>query len=249
MENENSENQLHLPRGKLSVVLLSTLIAVSVVGFLLGRSQPYIDIKEKSEQHFYEGDYPDAPSYEEIGAMRRKLNASVINPDVLLMHKKLFPEYTEAEIKQAFEKRFQRRAYDGAPPVIPHNVFGRSPKDCMTCHRQGYKIGDKIASLVPHPIYPNCLQCHVVAKRPEFAGKAVTINLFSGMKYPEKGNRAWKGAPPLVPHSLQMRNNCLACHGATAKAGLRSSHPERKSCLQCHLPSSGLNKEFFKNRK
>ena len=43
------------------------------------------------------------------------------------------------------------------------------------------------------------------------------------------------GSPPPIPHALQMRENCLACHaGPGAVLEIRSTHPERWNCRQCH---------------
>jgi hypothetical protein len=43
------------------------------------------------------------------------------------------------------------------------------------------------------------------------------------------------GSPPPIPHALQMRENCRACHaGPGAVSGLRTTHPERVTCRQCH---------------
>ena len=45
------------------------------------------------------------------------------------------------------------RMYDGAPPQIPHSLAGLQGL-CLGCHLE-------VATLVPHPDRPNCLQCHV----------------------------------------------------------------------------------------
>ena len=47
-------------------------------------------------------------------------------------------------------------------------------------------------------------------------------------------------SPPTIPHTLQLRENCLACHGgAASRVEIRTSHPERPRCRQCHVPESG----------
>ena len=41
--------------------------------------------------------------------------------------------------------------------------------------------------------------------------------------------------PPPIPHDLELRENCLACHGGPAAvAAIRTTHPERANCRQCH---------------
>ena len=43
-------------------------------------------------------------------------------------------------------------------------------------------------------------------------------------------------SPPAIPHDLQLRGNCLACHsGPAAVAQIRVAHPERADCRQCHV--------------
>ena len=40
----------------------------------------------------------------------------------------------------------------------------------------------------------------------------------------------------MIPHDLQLRGNCLACHaGPAAVEEIRTAHPERTNCRQCHL--------------
>ena len=51
------------------------------------------------------------------------------------------------------------------------------------------------------------------------------------------GDRATPGAPPRIPHRVLMRENCLACHdGPGAREAVRTDHPERSRCRQCHVP-------------
>lgn len=49
------------------------------------------------------------------------------------------------------------RAYEGAPPVIPHDAEARKGM-CLVCHEFGV-VG---APIVPHPSRNHfCLQCHI----------------------------------------------------------------------------------------
>jgi nitrate reductase cytochrome c-type subunit len=63
---------------------------------------------------------------------------------------------------------------------------------------------------------------------------------FNGMPQgPWRGGRFYEGAPPTIPHPLQLRENCLACHaGPASRPEIRTSHPERARCRQCHVPQS-----------
>lgn len=131
---------------------------------------------------------------------------------------------------------YSRRAYPGAPPMIPHDVEDERTiggNDCLSCHRDGGfapSIGE-YAPVTPHPDYLNCRQCHVPQNTPRvFRG-----NSFRSETPPEI-DRSWlEGSPPQIPHSLQLRENCLSCHaGPGAVVEIRSDHPERVNCRQCH---------------
>ena len=60
---------------------------------------------------------------------------------------------------------------------------------------------------------------------------------FEGYEVLIAGDRATAGAPPRIPHRLLMRENCVACHdGPAAREEIRTDHPERDRCRQCHVP-------------
>ncbi len=137
--------------------------------------------------------------------------------------------------------RETRRAYNGAPPTVPHPIDQLNSAACMACHAEGLRSKSLRAGKMPHPYYSNCTQCHV-EKHAEFTVASASFeNTFQGTKAPTAGSRAYVGAPPVVPHSTWMRNDCLACHGRTAAPGMESTHPWRANCLQCHSESSQLN--------
>jgi cytochrome c-type protein NapB len=136
-------------------------------------------------------------------------------------------------------ERATTRAYDGAPPPIPHDA---SLGACVACHDDTGTViaGIGVAPASPHGLaaaagaMQRCRQCHVPA-----ATQALFVNTrFTGVRQgPWRGTRATPGAPPTIPHSLQLRENCLACHsGPAARAEVRTSHPERLRCRQCHVP-------------
>ena len=128
-----------------------------------------------------------------------------------------------------------RRAFPGAPPVIPHPIEAGS---CLGCHKDGgYAPGLKAYTPVtPHPQYTNCQQCHVSeSKTPLFVNTT-----FAKPSPPEIDNHSLPGAPPPIPHTLQLRENCNACHaGPAAVAEIRTPHPERTNCRQCHVQQNG----------
>jgi cytochrome c-type protein NapB len=126
------------------------------------------------------------------------------------------------------------RAYDGAPPIIPHQVEELGRNDCMSCHGAGdARLNGTPATITPHPELENCRQCHVTQNDP---GLFATSG-FDPTPYP-LGAQAHALAPLQIPHPLTMRENCLGCHGDPAKPEvLLTTHPERENCQQCHVPA------------
>jgi cytochrome c-type protein NapB len=154
------------------------------------------------------------------------------------------------------------RAYPGAPPRVPH---GLTPSEfrtggCNTCHeRGGYSQRfEAYVPVTPHPEMGACLQCHVgnaqlmAIPLPNTDPSArcrqchtapgggarwtdSTLN-WKTMAWPDVRPITRDSEPPPIPHSLAMRANCLACHSApSAVEELRTPHPERANCRQCHL--------------
>jgi len=149
---------------------------------------------------------------------------------------------TDADRERVIAERAELRAYDGAPPLVPHAVT-QQHMDCAACHLGGAAIGDKIAPRMSHAVYASCTQCHVPKDDPRPAQLPVTQpgNSFVGLAAPMRGERAWVGAPPTIPHTTTMRSECNSCHGPAGKVGLRTPHAVRTSCTQCHTPSALLD--------
>lgn len=140
---------------------------------------------------------------------------------------------------RAMEQRNALRAYEGAPPVIPHPIADLNVQTCRACHAQGLEAGDKVARMVSHTYLTNCTQCHVEASGALFEGKAFTQNSFVGLRASGYGGtRAWASAPPVIPHTTFMRTNCVSCHGQYGYDGWRPDHLSRTNCAQCHAPAA-----------
>jgi nitrate reductase (cytochrome), electron transfer subunit len=157
---------------------------------------------------------------------------------------------TAAARTAAREKRAANRAYDGAPPTIPHPIDQLSSMSCLACHDQGAVIKDRVATKISHPHWGSCTQCHVPATGIGLAlspglDSAFPQNDFRGVFPPPEGNRAYPEAPPTIPHAVSLRKNCLSCHGPTGEIALRTTHPERQSCMQCHAPSAHLDQHIL----
>ena len=136
--------------------------------------------------------------------------------------------------------RASRRSYEGAPPPLGHSaIFGEGSKSCLDCHRDGMRIGDRVARPMAHAELGECLQCHVESAHREFGPGAAPVTSFEGAR--SGGGSAETlplGMPPPMPHGLVMRGRCLSCHGEYGYEGLRTTHPRRAQCVQCHVGSS-----------
>ncbi|MDP1569242.1 MAG: hypothetical protein Q8L86_04495 [Vicinamibacterales bacterium] len=138
--------------------------------------------------------------------------------------------------------RAERRAYDGAPPVVPHVMDPQSSASCVACHGAGLTVGTRVAPVMPHPPWASCAQCHVEGDNVRLPGGLEVDNAFVGMRpRGAGGGRAWAGAPPVMPHTTHNRDDCASCHGVWGAPGLRTTHPERQSCTQCHAPGAELD--------
>jgi cytochrome c-type protein NapB len=154
------------------------------------------------------------------------------------------------------------RAYPGAPPRIPHEL---TPDEfragaCNTCHeRGGYsRRFEAYVPVTPHPGNGLCLQCHVGADEvmavplvgPDANRRCRQCHGAGGkpradadisldwrtMAWPQPAPTTPGRTLPPIPHDLQSRGNCVACHaGPAAVAEIRTAHPEWANCRQCHV--------------
>lgn len=168
-------------------------------------------------------------------------------------------------------KTFQYlRAYPGAPPRIPH---GFTPTEfrtgaCQTCHERG-GYSRRFAAYVPvtpHPEMGICLQCHALDEAvtgislpssdpnnrcPQCHGLGGapppydTVLNWRATAWPRVSRRTPDRGPPPIPHDVRGRGNCLPCHaGPGAVAEIRTGHPERADCRQCHVATAIHAGEF-----
>lgn len=137
--------------------------------------------------------------------------------------------------------RTARRAFNGAPPVIPHAVEQTDDAACYACHGEGARVGQRTANRMSHGLLVNCMQCHAAPPPKPFAHlDTEAANTFVGLSTPTSGERAFPGSPPVIPHSTWMREICLSCHGVAGWPGLEVTHRWRTNCRQCHASSAQL---------
>lgn len=161
------------------------------------------------------------------------------------------------------------RGYEGAPPRIPHSLSADEFRTdaCRTCHeRGGYSVRfSAYVPLTPHPDRGICLQCHVGvdavmgttdpgadpnSRCPLCHGpsggppRADATLTWPTTIWPTLSQKTPDRSPPPIPHDLPFRENCLTCHaGPAAVAEIRTAHPERANCRQCHVtlnPEAGV---------
>jgi cytochrome c-type protein NapB len=156
------------------------------------------------------------------------------------------------------------RAFPGAPPRVPHGLTADEfrTESCNVCHQRGGWVArfGTYAPVSPHPEYGACLQCHVprdeLVDRPLPSGEDDVVCLqchvnpdarppslvaldWQPAAWPLTGLQAAEGSPHLIPHAVESRGSCLSCHsGPGAVVELRTNHPERVNCRQCHVPAA-----------
>ena len=140
-----------------------------------------------------------------------------------------------APSKRTLAVYYSRRAYPGAPPIIPHPIDdgGALERGCLACHVDGGWAPrfQAYTPVVPHPELSSCRQCHV----PPAAPGSFRPTTWETLPGPRIDRSALPGSPPPIPHGLQMRENCVACHGGPAAVvEIRTTHPDRVNCRQCH---------------
>ena len=131
---------------------------------------------------------------------------------------------------------YSRRQYPGSPPEIPHPVEVHGKElECLKCHADGgwTNILKRMTPVTPHPELISCNQCHVWP----VTGTLFRANGWQSVPPPSLGRSYLPGAPPPIPHDLQMREKCHACHvGPGTVVEIRMKHKWRGLCRQCHVP-------------
>lgn len=133
---------------------------------------------------------------------------------------------------------YELRQYPGSPPRIPHEVapsFSEEAVDCLSCHGKGGYVSkfEAFAPVTPHPENEACYQCHL----PKNTDELFQQTDWKSIDPPPIGRPQLGGSPPQIPHSLQLREDCIACHtGSAAVAEIRVEHGARGNCRQCHVP-------------
>lgn len=147
---------------------------------------------------------------------------------------------------------------------------------CNNCHQRGGWVARfaAYAPLAPHPDMGGCLQCHATdaavvgvplparddlvcgqCHRPAAAVVPFVGSDWRPAAWPTLATAAATAAgadpaaevPPPIPHALDSRGYCQACHaGPGAVEEIRTTHPERADCRQCHVQVSEDEEVFVR---
>lgn len=243
------------PRSNITPLVVLVVVSVAVVGYFTGMQSPMNPARppERPPRTFdgpHEGvsggEAPPATSYADMAVL---LSREAPTTNLTRLHSNFDPlaeiQIEPNEKTKALEKREQNRSFNGAPPTIPHLIEQRSAASCVACHADGVKTATLRIPRMSHEFLENCTQCHVESS-PDFMPAVVfRDNGFEGLPAPQGGPRAYEGAPPQIPHSTWMRSDCLSCHGYAGLQGLRTTHPWRLNCQQCHAPSSSMDQTLL----
>ena len=219
-------------------IISAIIMGLTLAGFLFALRQPPQQLEVRVAAAAT-GNAPAAPRYSEMPTSPRRYNAN-FKLDLANLEAADREAPKEPELAQrggAVDSRAENRWFDGAPPVVPHQILQRDDATCLSCHGKQIKVGTAVARPMSHGHLTMCTQCHVE----ERAGDLFVPTGFAGRLSPKLGERAFPEAPPTMPHPIFMRRNCNSCHGKNGRIGLRTTHPERQSCLQCHGPSAVLD--------
>jgi len=236
-----------------SQVALALALGAAVLAFVQGtRHAPSVTSARRGDWRGAQpahgtGDARVAPTYSELLVAQNGADGDAHALAFAAMHAdrpSVLDEVVRDPVALASARtvRASRRAFAGAPPVIPHPVAQRDYPSCLTCHAQGLRIDTRIAPAMSHSLIENCMQCHTTQQaaappmRVATTMSAIAGNSFEGTRE-TVGERAYVGAPPQMPHTTFMREACASCHGVLGQ-GIRTTHPERPNCLQCHAPVS-----------
>ncbi|MBL8679314.1 MAG: nitrate reductase cytochrome c-type subunit [Myxococcales bacterium] len=235
-------------------VLAALCVTASVLGFVSGTHdtaplRPYRAPRERLA-----GEIESAPTYALEREVRRgnrarhSRNFAAMQSDRPQLWDPV-PAVDDATRAAALQRRAEHRAYNGAPPTIPHAIDQQTYPNCLSCHEHGMRIGERVAPMMSHQRYDNCFQCHVTSEQPMPGARLddqqppYRDNAFVGLES-QPSARWGAGAPPPTPHSTLMRSRCESCHGVFG-SGIRSTHPHRQSCVQCHAVSATLDQRPF----
>lgn len=244
---------------KATTIIVAVVLTISVSGFFMGLRQTVSETGDSSpEPTVCEPAHDSNPHHVAMAVGYTELHKHPLGPNTgfhsrLSQLKSTGTQSGEMDTNDSYALRLRRegrRAYDGAPPTVPHPIDQHTAKSCMQCHAESTRIGDVVAPAISHPQYTSCIQCHVSSEGLGSRWNTSEFDLHTGSQFRGnfaelKGTRAYPDSPPTIPHKVAMRQNCMSCHGTLGTSPIRTSHPDRQSCTQCHVPGAAVDKSNF----
>lgn len=244
---------------KFAYLATFAVISIAVAGYFIGLQAPMNPALKRAQRDDTDSHEVDSHSadaaveagnrvvpathYAYIGDINRSsaktwaTHLSELNP---VVERFAVFEIKPGQKEFALAARAGNRAFNGAPPTIPHPVDQTSTQSCLACHGEGALTATLRIPKMSHALLANCTQCHIENSPQHMAPELFRENSFVGLAAPTGGSTAYAGAPPMIPHSTWMRSDCMSCHGFSGLQGIRTTHPWRNNCQQCHGSSSAL---------
>jgi len=232
------------------------VISLAIVGYFTGLQSPMKPLQTSSPPRVDDAE-PESDTNAQDGVIPATRYADMAEATARRQHqtqlaglKSAIDPLAEIKIEPddklaALRQRAQNRAFNGAPPTIPHPIDQRSDAACIACHGNGVKTTSLRIPRMSHVFLRNCMQCHVERTADHMTAIVFRENQFQGLAAPTEGPRAFPAAPPQMPHSTWMRSDCMSCHGHTGLHGIRTTHPWRNNCQQCHAPSAARDQTLI----
>jgi hypothetical protein len=128
----------------------------------------------------------------------------------------------------------------GTPPFIPHPLEGRDA--CLVCHETGVAGAPQIPEDHAGRTNEMCRACHQPAMATEELSLTASREPVSVTESPTRQATPTRSAtPPAIPHPLEGRDACLACHetGVAGAPQISEDHEGRTNnmCRACHQPA------------
>ena len=137
--------------------------------------------------------------------------------------------------RRSLQVYYDRRPFAGGAPWVPHALPPegyRTDSTCLACHEKGGVYAwEAWAPTTPHPERGGCAWCHQDGSLVDPDPARWETN-----PPPAINQQKTPWEPPAIPHPIAGRERCVTCHsGPGAVIELRTPHPERAHCRQCHL--------------
>ena len=193
---------------KVAYLICFVVISIAVTGYFVGLQSPMnpsaksvatVQSNERdtgemsSHSNSAAGAVLPATHYADMGNMTLK-QAKIWQTSLAQLKSTVDPleEFTITPEQKAFALalREQNRAFNGAPPTVPHPVDQMPAQVCAACHSNGFKTETLRIPKMSHQFLENCTQCHVENNPKHMTASLFRENSFVGLPAPTGGPRA-----------------------------------------------------------